>query len=100
MFAGVAEAAVLHQGRAPEDGLNGVGRDGDLVAVDEEDAADVEDLVVAEVGRLEAEELPHHAEHRRLVLVQPNQVQSTLNFIFARYRMRLREVSRSSFVFG
>ena len=85
MFAGVAEAAVLHQGRAPEDGLNGVGRDGDLVAVDEEDAADVEDLVVAEVGRLEAEELPHHAEHRRLVLVQPGQVQSTSNFSIVRY---------------
>jgi SOS-response transcriptional repressor LexA len=51
--------------------LDRIGGDGDLVTVDEEDAADVEDLVVAEVGRGQAEELPHHTQHRRLVLVQP-----------------------------
>jgi hypothetical protein len=40
------------------------------VAVDEEDSADVKDFVVAELVGRQAEELPHHSQHRRLVLVK------------------------------
>jgi hypothetical protein len=40
------------------------------VAVDEEDSADVKDFVVAELVRWQAEELTHHSQHRRLVLVE------------------------------
>ena len=50
--------------------LNGISGDRNFVAVDEEDSADVEDLVVAELVRLQAEELTHHAQHRSLVLVK------------------------------
>ena len=48
VFARITQAAVLNQGSTSVNCLNGVGRDGDLVAVDEEDAADVKDLFIAE----------------------------------------------------